>query len=661
MKKYTFSDLLQKKCFDFSRIEIPLLQRDYVQGQKENADDMAINKTGYRFITEIFNSMKTKTVMDMDFIYGAVEKDNKFTPLDGQQRLTTLFLLHLYFACKDFTGKELEEKMSMLSSFSYETRISSRDFCIELCKLKKNFASEEKPSDYLRNESWFFNKYNLDPTVSSMLNMLDVIHNLDSKDNLSYEHLNFLQFNVLNMPDFGLTEELYLKMNARGKLLTEFEKIKAELEKKASDSNWEDAIGEEEKFYYKADRSWTDLFWAHFKTSIDDAFLNFMAEVVIIELALQSESLESESGKKSVRRIQKIAENSENLSVEDINKNVFNGFKHILDLYCLTDNATKRPSIDLWDFCEEQSSFFSTVCKMDEGAEVTYPVRGLFYAQTLYLEKAKFSEEHFNDWMRVVRNIAENIDIDSVQTFKGFLNLISEFSEGCEDIYKYLSTHQMKSNFAKSQVQEEIYKAKIIVKEEAAKKLFSELEENPFFTGRLYFAFYCCGMDLSNDSSELDLKLFKKIKVVFDNNLSGDDISDDFRVLLFTCGNNRFYEYWGTWSYKTETNKRRCIGSLGDLYWNFSCPDNPIDHKDVLKEAILKLSKGTSVRQLISDFKCPDEMPKWEKWIIKHPDEFSEHCSSHYFGITPDNKTCYLYEGYIRPNKKSDCFKIPIK
>lgn len=60
MNKYTFIDLLEKKCFEFSKIEIPLLQRDYVQGQKETGGNLPINKTGFRFIKEIFESLKNK-------------------------------------------------------------------------------------------------------------------------------------------------------------------------------------------------------------------------------------------------------------------------------------------------------------------------------------------------------------------------------------------------------------------------------------------------------------------------------------------------------------------------------------------------------------------------------------------------------------------------
>ncbi len=659
MKKYTFTDLLEKKCFNFSKIEIPLLQRDYVQGQKETNEILPINKTGFRFIKEIFKSLKSNTPMDLDFIYGAIENDNVFIPLDGQQRLTTLFLLHWYYSCKDFKDKELDDQLSKLSNFTYETRISSRDFCIELCKLKKSFTHSEIPSNYIRNEHWFFNRFNFDPTVSSMLNMLDVIHTFDLENDIHYNQLKNLKFNVLNIKDFGLTEELYLKMNARGKLLTNYEKIKAELEKKIIELAWEKNIEEENKFYFKADRIWTDLFWNAFKDSLDDAFLNFIAEIVIVEQTLQIKNLENEIGKNSIKKIQRIADNIENLSVDDVNEITFNRLKTILDLYSGNENVNKKPKITLWDFCKEKDTLFSTICKVEDGADVTYTVRSLFYAQTLYLEKANFSENFFDDWMRVIRNIAENTNIDSVQSFRGFLNLIIELSNGCNDIYTYLSSHKIESNFAKNQILEEIYKAKTIKKEQKSKKLISELEENSFCNGRIYFALYCCNINILDKYSELDISLFEKVKDVFDTYLSNDDISDDFRVLLFTCGNNRFYEYWLSWSYKTNTHKRCCIESTDDLYQYFSRIENEQYFKDFLKDAVLRLTKKTSIRKLLSAYQCPDNMPEWEKWIIKNPDEFSKHCTGHYFGITSNNKTCYLYEWRKRPNDRNDCFKVP--
>lgn len=100
--------------------------------------------------------------IELDFVYGT-ENDKTMYPLDGQQRLTTLWLLHWYVAyhagktnlasftedekkkLKNQSGKlenfeaskqEIVKTISTLKNFSYETRTSSREFCEKLCELE---------------------------------------------------------------------------------------------------------------------------------------------------------------------------------------------------------------------------------------------------------------------------------------------------------------------------------------------------------------------------------------------------------------------------------------------------------------------------------------------------------------------------------------------
>ena len=102
--------------------------------------------------------------------------------------------------------------------------------------------------------------------------------------------------------------------------------------------------------------------------------------------------------------------------------------------------------------------------------ELSYSLKVLFYAQTEYLIKvSEFNQEKFQDWMRVVRNIVARGDVEKTGNrptiirdpgqFYGVINLIHELSSGCEDIYTYLSSNQIKSSFAKEQIEEEKLKA----------------------------------------------------------------------------------------------------------------------------------------------------------------------------------------------------------
>ena len=70
------------QSFNNKTILIPLLQRDYVQGGSEDV------------IGPFLDALIEKEC-DLTYIYG-YEENGCFVPVDGQQRLTTLWLLHLY-------------------------------------------------------------------------------------------------------------------------------------------------------------------------------------------------------------------------------------------------------------------------------------------------------------------------------------------------------------------------------------------------------------------------------------------------------------------------------------------------------------------------------------------------------------------------------------
>ena len=72
-------------------IEIPKIQRNYVQG-----NNIRIRE---QFVKDIFDNMINNKIMDLDIIFGIEKQEeevSKFIPIDGQQRLTTLFLVFWY-------------------------------------------------------------------------------------------------------------------------------------------------------------------------------------------------------------------------------------------------------------------------------------------------------------------------------------------------------------------------------------------------------------------------------------------------------------------------------------------------------------------------------------------------------------------------------------
>lgn len=268
-----------EKFFEKYNVCIPILQRDYAQG-----------RDGKEYIREVFlrdikDAIENKQPLTMDFIYGYQEHKKEydkeydvFYPLDGQQRLTTVWLIYWYLALR---SGELNSESSFLSGFTYQTRKSSREFCEALCEKENDIAFKKDNGlvDYIKDQRWFFSAWKNDPTINAMLRMLGgtngkdgiepVFSGMDKQPRKWEQWLKqfkqCITFCVLDIGNDKLPREsadrLYVKMNARGKALTDFENFKAdlvgEIEKKPNDS----LHSYIKEIPQKLDNSWNDIFW----------------------------------------------------------------------------------------------------------------------------------------------------------------------------------------------------------------------------------------------------------------------------------------------------------------------------------------------------------------------------------------------------------------
>ena len=95
---YTLIDLFKATeeqgngSLPLNKIEIPIIQRDYAQGR--NVPE--VNRIRKRFLGSLHTALTENKQLKLDFVYGDINEEKVLTPLDGQQRLTTLFLLHWY-------------------------------------------------------------------------------------------------------------------------------------------------------------------------------------------------------------------------------------------------------------------------------------------------------------------------------------------------------------------------------------------------------------------------------------------------------------------------------------------------------------------------------------------------------------------------------------
>jgi len=271
-KLHTFIDIfsaefsVEDENVKLSEIVIPKIQRDYAQGRNES-DVFRVRK---RFLAALKEAIVSKDIT-LDFVYGDIDENGRMTPLDGQQRLTTLFLLHVYAAKKEAIDSS---ECEFLNRFTYETRYSATEFCSFLVnEYKPSF--EKSLKEEIIDQSWFPLDWQKDPTISSMLVMLDAIHECFADVPNIWDRLKegAISFYFLLIKDMGLTDELYIKMNSRGKPLTQFEHFKAELEHNLREVDEELSKSVMEK----VDIAWTDMLWQYRSDDniIDDEFLRY--------------------------------------------------------------------------------------------------------------------------------------------------------------------------------------------------------------------------------------------------------------------------------------------------------------------------------------------------------------------------------------------------
>lgn len=306
-KKYTLIDLFRDTEGGgeaLNGIEIPLIQRDYAQGR----DMPKVEDIRRRFVGALKKALINNEPITLDFVYGEIDNNRTLIPLDGQQRLTTLFLLHWYIARREGVS---EDKLAFLTKFSYATRYSAREFCKRLVSpdYQPDF-NRDRLSDEITDQSWMPLDWENDPTISAMLRMIDYIHVMfnNSCNNLWPRlEAGCISFYFLPIKQLGATDDLYIKMNSRGKPLTEFENVKAEWEaciKAISPSIMpqQDAEQLQHRIEQKMDLDWTDLLWPYRNGQtgssaddvVDDKFIRYLRFLTDI-IYYKDEELEKNS------------------------------------------------------------------------------------------------------------------------------------------------------------------------------------------------------------------------------------------------------------------------------------------------------------------------------------------------------------------------------
>lgn len=517
-EELSYMDIVRKE----GNIKIPLIQRDYAQGRPSKK----VTSIREKFVKDLYNSIITNTRFNLDFVYGATD-DKRFIPLDGQQRLTTLFLIHLYL---DGLRGEQIEKLKFL--FTYETRDSSRLFCEKIVANRYELFSIESlsgkvnsngkvvkpiPSSVIRDQAWWLNRWNADPTIDGMLRMLDTIDSIFFKNwekaatNLFSVDHNTILFQFLKLEDFYDPDDLFIKMNARGLPLTEFEIFKGK---------WMEQI---ENFYAPVevkdmksliDVSWTDFLWPLRKQrpglkNIDPFFQNILK--LIIGNSSASFSIKGMDFDILFEANKKELSFSYGKYVEEynvvFNKDMLDRIKEELDVMCNPDSIftkfrTNGIKNEGWIDLEKEWKFF--VIQDRDNNNPNYKGRVFLYALSRFSSLiTSTNDSEVNQWARLIRNLVENNRFDSSNDV---VKVIQDIDVILVELVAYCKVNQGLSRvndwvaqntftpkgFTNSQWEEERIKAELR-KDSAWNIEITEAERHPYFDGKISFILWCSG------------------------------------------------------------------------------------------------------------------------------------------------------------------------
>ena len=251
------------------RVVVPAIQRHYVQG----ANTPKANEVRVGFLNDLFTHFKGKPdkPFKLDYIFGPIrtDGDDSFVPVDGQQRLTTLWLLARYAAEKLSTEDQRIGILQLLERFSYEGRLYARRFCDALTRndsprwWEDAKQAVEKPSLALRRKGLLNPGWMTDATVAAMSRMLDAIHGFWNDDINTEAFLVFLWNQVrFELCYDQFADDIYMKMNARGLELTQWENFKGVFASKINNDS--------RKLFNEEIEKLSDLFYDKFEQGRDE-------------------------------------------------------------------------------------------------------------------------------------------------------------------------------------------------------------------------------------------------------------------------------------------------------------------------------------------------------------------------------------------------------
>lgn len=559
-----------KKLINDYIIYVPEFQRNYLQGDDSNE---SIKYKRDRLLDDIFDCIKSQSKsIDLGFIYGRVEQSYKcklFYPYDGQQRLTTLYFLYLLIY---FKFNKYDEINSIKEKLSYQTRISTNRFIESFLswildsKEKNNIYNDfwnkegKDLKGFIMSQDWFMmTEWNYDVSIINMLSIIVEISgrvkNLGDKTEIvnfiDKDENNPFQFDFIYVDDISKSDDLYIKINVRGKELSPFENLKSDI-----DEYWNN----EDKT--KLDAEWTEYVWNQLdendknkEKSFDNSFYNLLSNIFYLQYLVSLKDIndkilieiENKYKKGIVDKewiTPKLCCDSPYQMISSFLDAMIGSFKSIKDKQI---ESVNRKIFGLGDYQNNNDQNKMERADLFEVFVYYYSVSSLFTENDMeFTDKRNLLNEIETVTNRIIENQRPYLDSPTnlVKALKSVKVLIDN-SIKSHGVYKFFlsidndTKESIRDGLMKEQVEEEVLKAKLIDKDSRYVVLFNKGYSELKNKGQLGFIFYLVTKikslskigieDVSYESFEKTLK-----QIIFIQNFIGKfgEFTNNYELLL---------------------------------------------------------------------------------------------------------------------------------
>lgn len=521
----------------YDQIVIPSLQRDYVQGNR--CDKIS------PFIDYLLEGLEGKDGIDLNYMYGTILKNDdgttSFVPIDGQQRMTTLWLLRLYLTARANVQQPGTHR-PMVQRLEYRTREYAQEFCRALSEHVDAIVTPELKLVDFTQQPWFIEAWRHDVTVQGCMATLRIIDKeigSRSASELLEQFDEKIRFSLQTLDD-DINDDIYIKMNGRGIHLTEFENLKAWLDQRvereyASNSDASNFI---RRWQHCMDNEWADMVWQNRcvrkdddENPIDNLMLRLLYTLAYLYWFQPNEKESINEGRDDRRRelCHELGIDSNDDLVDYLLSHLNLGQSEKLKIFsheslqfiadkldCLCSRWKQLNGLDLYFWKESETTLFFQMFL--DGALDSIPYGKLALCHAVLAYPGREAKEPFEEWMYRMRNLIVNQDVHKGNLLN-IMDSISKIGKRLKEagFRQMFETYSIK-HFNQQQLAEE--KLKSQVQDEELQRFMRKLENHPFFVGQIKFLFDFCGEKID------DKDLFKGYGRVMARLFNADGFSD---------------------------------------------------------------------------------------------------------------------------------------